>query len=247
MLKEVKTETEAEDKNEESVFTTLSKIDVSKYVKDKGGLYYLPWATAWGLVKAHYPDADYSLTMFDEIGKDGLTGRKVPWMDTRHGVLVEATVTIDSKPVGHSQLYVMDYRNHVIANPDIAQINKAQLRCLVKALAYAGLGLNLYAGEDLPSDSDETITKPKKASKQKAVKQPNQPPKQNKEDPRIKTAKEKIYQTQDGDAISAYNLFFKADAEKNRGGKWVDFYHSLLKNLENKKIFTDLYHATEGK
>lgn len=75
---------------------------------------------------------------------------------TSAGVEVEATVYgfDDPKEMYSSKLFVMDYKNQPVMNPTIAEINKTQQRALVKALAYAGLGLDVYAGEDLPSAED---------------------------------------------------------------------------------------------
>lgn len=178
MTEEVK-EKKEEQKPKLSVYATLQKIDVKPYIKKKMGLDYLSWATAWGLVKSHYPDAKKEFTEYPEYipSKDGWisTGRQVPYRLTPFGCEVEATVTIDGEKTSQN-LYVMDNRgNSVKANAlDMKLINKAQQRCLVKALATAGLGLNIYAGEDLPEEPA------KKQSKQK-----NKPMKQRLEDYRI--------------------------------------------------------------
>ena len=178
MTEEVK-EKKEEQKPKLSVYATLQKIDVKPYIKKKMGLDYLSWATAWGLVKSHYPDAKKEFTEYPEYipSKDGWisTGRQVPYRLTPFGCEVEAIVTIDGEKTSQN-LYVMDNRgNSVKANAlDMKLINKAQQRCLVKALATAGLGLEIYAGEDLPEEPA------KKQSKQK-----NKPMKQRLEDYRI--------------------------------------------------------------
>lgn len=178
MTEEVK-EKKEEQKPKLSVYATLQKIDVKPYIKKKMGLDYLSWATAWGLVKSHYPDAKKEVTEYSEYipSKDGWisTGRQVPYRLTPFGCEVEATVTIDGEKTSQN-LYVMDNKgDSVKANAlDMKLINKAQQRCLVKALATAGLGLNIYAGEDLPEEPA------KKQSKQK-----NKPMKQRLEDYRI--------------------------------------------------------------
>lgn len=143
-----------------SVFETLSKIDVSGHVETismkKGpALKYVSWAWAWNMVKSIYPDAtrtieEYPEFQFDkETGKWYATGQKLDYRITPAGCEVKVTVEINGEKYSE-RLYVMDMRNQPVANPNIAQINKTQQRCLVKALAMAGLGLNLYAGEDLP-------------------------------------------------------------------------------------------------
>lgn len=163
----------------QSVFETLSKIDVSNHVEKKMGLSYLSWAWAWQTVKDIYPDTpNPKPTKYQEmiIGKTGynLTDRKVPYLTTPTGTIVEMTVTI--KGVDYTQqLYVMDNKNKAVINPTQAQINKTTQRCIVKALAMAGLGLNLYAGEDLPmgdiSENDKKQAEAKKQAEKQQVKE----------------------------------------------------------------------------
>ena len=161
----------------ESVFETLSKIDVSGHVEKKMGLSYLSWAWCWQTLKTTYPDTPVpKITKYKEmlLTKNGyeLTEREVPYLTTPTGTMVEVTVSI--KGVDYTQsLYVMDNRNKVVVNPTIGQINKTIQRCTVKAIAMAGLGLNLYAGEDLPmgdiSEQDKKKAEQKrKQSEQKA-------------------------------------------------------------------------------
>ena len=160
-----------------SVFETLSKIDVSDHVEQKMGLSYLSWAWCWQTLKTTYPDTPVpKITKYKEmlLTKNGyeLTDREVPYLTTPTGTMVEVTVSI--KGVDYTQsLYVMDNRNKVVVNPTIGQINKTIQRCTVKAIAMAGLGLNLYAGEDLPmgdiSEQDKKKAEQKrKQSEQKA-------------------------------------------------------------------------------
>lgn len=174
----------------ESVFETLSKIDVSdhtKVIKTKKGFdpKYVSWSWAWNYVKSHYPDTptpkfekfpemvlktrlqEYN-TKFGKKYKKvvdswEMTGRAVPYLTTTTGTMVTCTVQVDGNDYTES-LYVMDNSNNAVVDPDQAQINKTQKRCLVKALAMAGLGLNLYAGEDLPmSDMSEQDKKKQEA------------------------------------------------------------------------------------
>ena len=158
-------------------FETLSKIDVSDHVEQKMGLSYLSWAWCWQTLKTIYPDTPVpKITKYKEmlLTKNGyeLTDREVPYLTTPTGTMVEVTVSI--KGVDYTQsLYVMDNRNKVVVNPTIGQINKTIQRCTVKAIAMAGLGLNLYAGEDLPmgdiSEQDKKRAEQKrKQSEQKA-------------------------------------------------------------------------------
>lgn len=118
-----------------SVFSKLSKIDVSKHVEKKGQLSYLSWAWAWGVLMEHYPDANYSFGE-NEIHADG-------------SVTVHCSLTVDN--IARAMwLPVMDNRNKSIQNPTSRDISDAKMRCLVKAIAMHGLGHYIYAGEDLP-------------------------------------------------------------------------------------------------
>lgn len=168
----------ADTKTKKSIYETLSTIDVSKYLDNikikskKSGitfsLNYLSWAKAWGLVKAIYPNATYEIKEYPNWERDGNgTYQQCGTLDyriTSVGCEVEVSVKIEDQKFTQ-KLYPMDRYNNPIMKPTIKDINKAQLRCLVKALATAGLGLNVYAGEDLPANSDETSKKPTKAKK----------------------------------------------------------------------------------
>lgn len=148
------------DEKKKSVFETLSAVDVSKHVEvismRKGpALKYVSWAWAWNMVKSIYPSANRVIEEFPEFrfnektGAWYATGQMLDYRITPEGCEVKVTVSIENETYSE-RLYVMDMRNQPVAKPNIAQINKTQQRCLVKALAMAGLGLNLYAGEDLP-------------------------------------------------------------------------------------------------
>lgn len=180
-----------------SVFETLSKIDVSNHVdtiKMKKGpaLSYVSWSWAWSIVKSYYPDTPTpKYMMFPEmklkthtesyeveymgkkykryrtvVDSSELTDRKVPYLTTPTGTMVECTVTIEGEPYSE-YLFVMNNSNQPIINPTTSEINKTQKRCMVKALALAGLGLNLYAGEDLPMGEVAEKDKEKVAKKEK--------------------------------------------------------------------------------
>lgn len=131
-----------------SVFDTLNAINVQEHVEVKniGGvkLSYLSWAWAWTEVKKAYPEAFY--TIYEN--KDGLfyhTDGKTAWVKT--GVTIEGIEHIEYLPV-------MDNRNHSITLDKLTSfdVNKAIQRSLTKACARHGLGLYIYAGEDLPEE-----------------------------------------------------------------------------------------------
>lgn len=136
------------EETKKSVFDTLNAINVQEHVEVKniGGvkLSYLSWAWAWTEVKKAYPEAFY--TIYEN--KDGLfyhTDGKTAWVKT--GVTIEGIEHIEYLPV-------MDNRNKSITLDKLTSfdVNKAIQRSLTKACARHGLGLYIYAGEDLPEE-----------------------------------------------------------------------------------------------
>ena len=121
-------------------FETLAAINVGRHVEKKGNLSYLSWAWAVDqLLRAdHTANWEYDAPV---IYPDGT-------------MMVFCTVTAFGIP-RKMQLPVMDHRNKPIANPDAFAINTAMQRCLVKAIALHGLGLYIYAGEDVPAVEKE--------------------------------------------------------------------------------------------
>ena len=117
----------------------LLKLNVNEHTEKKNNLTYLSWAWAWAEVLKADPKAIYKVEMF---------GDKC-FMDINGTAMVWVTVTVFDNPMT-CQLPVMDHRNKAIPNPDAFQVNTAIMRCMTKALALHGLGLYIYAGEDLP-------------------------------------------------------------------------------------------------
>ncbi len=117
----------------------LLKRNVNEHVEKKMNLSYLSWAWAWAEALKAYPGASFKVEMFD--GKC--------FMDINGTAMVFVTVTMFGKPMT-CQLPVMDYKNKAIPKPDAFAVNTAIMRCMTKALSLHGLGLYIYAGEDLP-------------------------------------------------------------------------------------------------
>ena len=131
-------------------FKTLNALDVNEKTEKKGGLTYLSWAWAWSETKKHYPNAKYEI-MKNQEGLPMFGNEKI-------GYMVYTTVTIDE--ITHEMwLPVMDFKNKSMMNPTTFDVNKAVMRCLTKNLAMFGLGLYIYAGEDLPEGEETTIPK----------------------------------------------------------------------------------------
>ena len=126
----------------------LLQTNVNEHVEKKNNLSYLSWAWAWAEALKADPAATYSIHLFDEYGADGRK-RTVPYLNIHDTAMVMVTVTLFGKPMV-CQLPVMDHRNKAISEPDAFAVNTAIMRCMTKALALHGLGLYIYAGEDIP-------------------------------------------------------------------------------------------------
>lgn len=144
-------------------FTELNAVDCKDKIEKKNGLSYLSWAFAWAEVKKRHPDATY--TIYEN--KDGwnyFTDDRTGWVKT--GVTVNGIEHIEYLPI-------MDFRNKSIPVEGITSfdVNKSIQRSLTKACARHGLGLYIYAGEDLPEDSKEPVKTP--AQKAQETKEKN--------------------------------------------------------------------------
>lgn len=137
-------------------FSVLAAIDCSEHVEKKGRFSYLSWPWAVKTLLQHYPDSTWDVRRFDGL----------PYQKTESGSFVEVSVTVMG--ITRSQVHpVLDNNNRVIKTPTAFDINTSIQRALVKAIALHGLGLYIYAGEDLPEvekDPDPEPEKPKKLS-----------------------------------------------------------------------------------
>lgn len=138
-----------------SVFETLNAINCNEHVEKKNGLSYLSWSWAWAELKKVYPDSYYTVYE-NENGWNYFTDGKTAWVKT--GVTV---VDGDYKLEHIEYLPIMDFRNKSISIEALqsTEINKAVQRSLTKAIARHGLGLYIYAGEDLPEEASEELKK----------------------------------------------------------------------------------------
>jgi len=134
----------------ESVFKTLYATNVNEHIEKKGAFSYLSWPYAVAQLRLADPSASWEVKRF----ADGL-----PYQKTELGVFVEVAVT--SQGVTLSQIHpVLDNKNRPLLEPSAFEINTSIQRCLVKAVALHGLGLYIYAGEDLPQaePSNKVVT-----------------------------------------------------------------------------------------
>lgn len=131
----------------ENYFKQLNSINCNDKTEKKNGLTYLAWAYAWGEVKKLFPDSTYTIY---ENGNGWFyhTDGNTCWVKT--GVTINGIEHIEYLPV-------MDYKNRSIPVDQVTSfdVNKAIQRSLTKAVARHGLGLYIYAGEDLPEDDNQ--------------------------------------------------------------------------------------------
>ena len=150
----------------EEIQEKLRNADISKHVEKKKetGMSYLSWAWAWDEILKVDPTANYEILYFDGL----------PYQATPLGIMCSTKVTIGGVtrfmwlPVMDNRFRALksepykDSRGYTVQAADMFDVNKTIMRCLVKNLAMFGLGITVYAGEDLPQDEPES---PKKAEK----------------------------------------------------------------------------------
>jgi len=120
-------------------FTELDQVDVTKHIEKKGRFSYLSWAYAVRELKKRHPASCWEVHEYDGA----------PYMKTECGYFVKVSVIVNATEM--TQIHpVLDNSNKSIAKPNAFQINTSIQRCLTKAIALHGLGIHLFAGEDLP-------------------------------------------------------------------------------------------------
>ena len=149
-----------------SVFSTLNAVNCNEHTEKKGNLTYLSWAWAWQIVKSRYPDASYNIYENPD-GWNYFTDGRTCWVKT--GVTIQELEHIEYLPI-------MDARNQSIPYEDVrsTDVNKAIQRSLTKACARHGLGLYIYAGEDLPDSVDKPEANPQQPVPQTRTYYPKQ-------------------------------------------------------------------------
>jgi Protein of unknown function (DUF1071) len=146
----------------QNYFAKLSAINVSEHLEKKGQFSYLSWPFAVQQLRNFDEKATWAVMRFDGL----------PYQKTELGVFVEVSVTVQG--VQLSQIHpVLDSKNRPLLEPSAFDINTSIQRCLVKAIALHGLGLNVYAGEDLPEGETPmpvaTVKPPHLAHQKEAV------------------------------------------------------------------------------
>lgn len=211
----------------------MSKIDVNEWTEKKNGLTYLSWAHAWKLFKQHAPDATYKIAKSESGSVAFRCGT---------GLSVYTSVTAEGE--SHEMwLPVLDFKNQSV-DADQAnsfQINKTVMRCLVKNLAMFGLGIYIYAGEDLPESSDTTTT-PNPAHKQTAAKhEPKEEAKPVYVDHNVGCEKWEDWKTSKGTKLSDVagsndESPDEKEAKLVQLGKWIKAHHENNPSLAEAEI-----------
>ena len=140
----------------QTTFEKLSSINVNKFVEKKNGLTYLSWAYAWSETKKNCPSATYKI---GETEYDDVTGFMCHTEVTIDGETLEMWLPVmdganrSMKKVGYT--YTTRYGEKQVDAATSFDINKTIMRCLVKNLAMFGLGIYIYAGDDLPNTQEE--------------------------------------------------------------------------------------------
>ena len=123
---------------DESLFEKLSKVEVGNKVRQKGQFWYVSWSNAVRELLKADPSATWEFTWFEGM----------PYLATPAGAFVECAVTAGG--ITRKQLLpILDLKNKPVIEPNSNQVNKGHQRCLTKAIALHGFGLQLWAGEDL--------------------------------------------------------------------------------------------------
>ena len=141
----------------------LASIDCSDHIEKKGNLSYLSWAWAWKTLCDNFPDSTF------EFEKAEGGSEFWPMPDGTGEVRCSLTVAGLTRTCW---LPVMDYKNSAITGPNARDVNDAKMRCLVKCIALFGLGLYIYAGEDIPTRKTQTQSEVVDFSKKPVVELP---------------------------------------------------------------------------
>jgi hypothetical protein len=236
----VESQSSASSTSQKSIYDLL-KLDVSKFIEKKQGLSYVSWAHAWAIALNADPYANFRVHTFGPNGDEcymRVNGTAMVWVD----------VTLFSKSIT-CWLPVMDHRNKPIADPDSFQVNTALMRCLTKALGFHGLGLNVYAGEDLPlsvpgEEEDKPAKVPAKAQKdspKEPVKEPvKEEAKSPDEDPQLSAELftdgfvEYMIVVQSTDGLNSYWKSNQTKLDKLKA-KYPDLYERCLSVAKDRK------------
>lgn len=237
--------------NKKSVFETLNTINVSGKTEKKNGLTYLSWAYAWAEVKKLYPTAQYHVYERDtqQYGPvNYFTDGKTCWVKV--GVTIEGMEHVEMLPV-------MNFKNQSIPLDKVTScdVNKAIQRAITKAIGRQGLGLYVYAGEDLPESESQSqpVVKPvEKATQPQAPALQQAPVKKDtgpvtpemvdsirKEIEEYHVSEEFVCRAYKVKKLSDLRVFQAQHISKNIGGKLKTMYLAdIVKNAKQREMPT---------
>lgn len=214
----------------------LLKVNVNDHTEKKNGLTYLSWAWAWAEVLKADPQANFEVKAFGEL----------PYMTVGDTAMVWVTVSIFGKPVT-CWLPVMNSRNAPISikgrtfkdkygndqteKVDAFNVNTAIMRCLTKAVAMHGLGLYIYAGEDLPEVDEKIETKP----------EPKPEPKPEVKEKKLRPQPTEWDNSDESRALFAKSMIEYADLCKDVAGLNSYWINNQLQLESLKKTHLNLY------
>lgn len=128
-------------------FKELNAVNANKLTEKKGKFTYLSWAHAWAELKKIYPASTFEKHEYDHCGIP------LPYMKDSFGnTYVKVSVTVEGVTLSET-MPVLNHSNKSINDPNSFDVNTQLQRCLAKAIAMHGLGLYIYAGEDLPDSN----------------------------------------------------------------------------------------------
>ena len=214
-------------------FEFLRTVDVTPFLGKKGRLDYLAWPHAWNLLLKFYPKSkntqrNWPLVVFTEQnGPIWMENMSVPYAVTPEGYMCEVTVDLgdDETPPKHANLFVMDHKNNAIQpqpygnGANLFDINATIQRCLVKAIAMHGLGLDVYSKADNkldPMDAEgQEMDGPGKASETTETEGKSKPGWKNRQEAlnevKALTGSEDVNKWLSNRWIEAINTFNKRD------------------------------------
>ena len=196
---------------EQSLWEQLSKINCSDHIEKKGRFNYLSWPWAWSKLKETCPNASFEKHFFGDL----------PYcLDSQGYAYVKVSVTCNDQIA--TEVYpVTDNANKSIKNPDSFAVNTALQRGMVKCMAYHGLGHYIYAGEDLPPDTETEEAQPP-AEAPAAAAAPPQPAAKPSTDTKLFSAKE----------IAEHLEGFSKHRDLAEHKKWSSTYKDTLTFME---------------
>lgn len=146
---------------EKTTFEKLSAINVNAHTEKKSNLTYLSWAWAWSETKKACPDATYKI---GDVDYDEVLGFMCHTEVTIEGETLEMWLPVmDGANKSMRKIpynYTTRYGEKTVEAATMFDINKTIMRCLVKNLAMFGMGIYIYAGEDLPETETAPVTQP---------------------------------------------------------------------------------------